>query len=619
MGTAGWAEPSRDLAAYAMVAGCFVLVGLSGSLVSWASAPGSVLLVLRFGIAAIVLLAVFARRRPLKGVFRRDMWLKLLLMGLLDGGSLLAYFFAIRSVGVAVATFLLFIQPVWVALLAPRIVKTPTERVVFASLGVALVGLGVILAPSLLGGGVHLPAIGLAVGLVGGLCYAGFQLLVKGLTREFTSITIVIVECTLDALVILPLAVWQMAGTGMSLTSRDLVAAVVLGLLCTAVAYTMWVEGVARLRVQHSAILGFLTPVVAPLFAWLLLGEAITAPDRARRRPDRRGRRPRRRVRSRRSRGRAAPVNDESAPRRDLFGYVIVVVSYLGMAGSAPLVAWADAPEAIILCLRMAFAALALGVVFLRRPMLADWRRPGAAWRLALMAAMSSLTLLLFFYAVRNTSVAIAMFMLFLMPVWVALAAPRLFKSPREPIVWPALGLALAGLAVILVPDLLGEGVEVSLLGMLAALFTGFGYATYTISVKGLTKIVAPSTISMAEAAGDTLLVLPLAVWQFSSTGYHLDGKAWIAAVVMGVFCTAIPYTLWIVGTKRVRVEHVTILGYIEPVAGPLYAVFLVGQLPTVWTVIGGALILGAGLLIVVFGRGEGEGSIAAAAEPEPL
>ena len=128
---------------------------------------------------------------------------------------------------------------------------------------------------------------------------------------------------------------------------------------------------------------------------------------------------------------------------------------------------------------------------------------------------------------------------------------------------------------------------------MLAALFTGFGYATYTISVKGLTKIVAPSTISMAEAAGDTLLVLPLALWQFGSTGYQLDEKAWIAAMVMGVFCTAIPYTLWIVGTKRVRVEHVTILGYIEPVAGPLYAVFLVGQLPTVWTVIGGALILG--------------------------
>ena len=309
-----------------------------------------------------------------------------------------------------------------------------------------------------------------------------------------------------------------------------------------------------------------------------------------------------------------------TAPRRrDPLGYSIVILSYLGMAGSAPLVAWADAPESIILCLRMAFAALALGAVFLRRPMLSDWRRPGAAWRLLLMAAMSSLTLLLFFYAVRTTSVAIAMFMLFLMPVWVALAAPRLFKSPREPAVWPALALALAGLAVILVPDLLGEGVKISTLGLLAALFTGFGYATYTISVKGLTKIVNSSTISMAEAACDALFVLPLALWQFHSTDYQLDGKAWIAAVVMGVFCTAIPYTLWIVGTKRVRVEHVTILGYIEPVAGPLYAVFLVGQLPGIWTWIGGAMILAAGLVIVVFGRGEGEGSAAVMTEPEPL
>ena len=317
----------------------------------------------------------------------------------------------------------------------------------------------------------------------------------------------------------------------------------------------------------------------------------------------------------------AAPARAGSAgpPRRDLLGYGIVLVSYLGMAGSAPLVAWAGAPEAIILTMRMAFAALALGVVFLRRPMIADWRLPGAAWRLVVMAAMSSLTLLLFFFAVLHTSVAIAMFLLFLMPVWVALAAPRLFHSPREPMVFPALALALAGLVVILLPDLLGEGVKISLAGLLAALFTGFGYATYTVSVKGLTKIVAPSTISTAEAAGDALIVLPLALWQFTRTGYHPDERAWIAALVMGVACTAIPYTLWIEGTRRVRVEHVTILGYIEPVAGPLYAVFLVGQLPTLWTVLGGALILGAGLLVVVFGRGEGEASPAVAGEPGPL
>jgi drug/metabolite transporter (DMT)-like permease len=209
------------------------------------------------------------------------------------------------------------------------------------------------------------------------------------------------------------------------------------------------------------------------------------------------------------------------------------------------------------------------------------------------------------------------MFLLFLMPVCVALIAPRVFHASREPILWPALGLALVGLTVVVVPDLLGEGVRLSVFGLVAALLAGFGFAAYTISVKDLTKPVSSSTISMAEAAGDALFVLPLALWLFSSTGYHLDGRAWLGVAIMGLVCTAVAYILWIEGTRRVRVEHVTILGYIEPVAGPPYAVFLVGQMPTVWTIVGGAVILAAGLLVVVFGRGEAEA--ATFAVPEPL
>jgi drug/metabolite transporter (DMT)-like permease len=266
----------HDLRGYSLVAGCFVLVGFSGALVSWASAPNSVLLVLRLVIAAAALGIVFARRRPFSVLRRRDLWPKLLLMGPLDGGSLLAYFFAIRATGVAVATFFLFMQPVWVALLAPHLLKTATEKVVYFSLGVALVGLGVIIAPSLLGDGATFSAVGVVAGLASGVLYAFFHLLVKSLTRELESTTIVTVECILDAIVILPLALWQVLVVGMTLTGKDLVAAAILGLVCTAIAYTMWVEGVARIRVQHSSILGFLTPVVAPLFAWVLLGESVT-------------------------------------------------------------------------------------------------------------------------------------------------------------------------------------------------------------------------------------------------------------------------------------------------------------------------------------------------------
>jgi drug/metabolite transporter (DMT)-like permease len=268
--------PSRDLLGYGLVAGSFVIIGLSGSLVSWATAPGSVLLFMRFGIAAAALGVLFARRRPLRGVLRSGLWPKLLLMSAFDSGALLAYFFAIRTTGVAIATFLLFIQPVWVALLAPRFLKTPTEKIVLLALGVSLVGLAAILGPALLAGGASVSAIGLAAGLGGGWCYAFFQLIVKGLTEQVPSTSIVLCECALDALFILPFALWQTLGTSMRIDARDLLAALVLGLVCTALAYTMWVDGVARIRVQHSSILGFLTPVVAPLLAWLLLGQGVS-------------------------------------------------------------------------------------------------------------------------------------------------------------------------------------------------------------------------------------------------------------------------------------------------------------------------------------------------------
>jgi drug/metabolite transporter (DMT)-like permease len=261
---------------YALVAGSFLIIGLSGTLVTWATAPESVLLVLRFAIAGLILGVVFARRRPLAGIFRRHILPRLLLMGVLDALTMLLYFFAVRSTGVAIGTFLLFMQPVWVALLAPRLLKVPTERVVFWALAIAVSGLAVILAPSFAGGGVHLSAIGITAGLLAGLGYTGFQLLVKGLTREVPSVSIVTFESCADALILLPLALWQSVGSGYSLTGRDLIAVLVLGVVCTAVAYTMWVEGMARVKVQHSSILGFLTPVAAPVYALVLLGQEIS-------------------------------------------------------------------------------------------------------------------------------------------------------------------------------------------------------------------------------------------------------------------------------------------------------------------------------------------------------
>ena len=74
---------SRAAQGYLLVAGSFLIMGLIGALVDWATAPESALLVLRFATAGLVLGVVFARRRPLAGAGAPGVWPRLLVMGCL--------------------------------------------------------------------------------------------------------------------------------------------------------------------------------------------------------------------------------------------------------------------------------------------------------------------------------------------------------------------------------------------------------------------------------------------------------------------------------------------------------------------------------------------------------
>jgi drug/metabolite transporter (DMT)-like permease len=259
-----------------MVVVAYLLVAMSGTLVSLTTAPSSVLLVMRFAVAFVVLAAVFTRRRRLAAVRAPGIPRLLLIMGVFDAATLLLFFFAIRETGVAVATFLYFMQPVWIALLAPKLLGSATEKVVYVAIGVALAGLLVILIPVLSGGDADISWPGLAAGVGCGLLYAGFALLVKQLSGRLDSATLVLSECAVDGLFLLPLALWQAFAVGYVVTGHDLLIGLVLGVVCTAIAYTLWMEGMCRVRVQHSAVLGFLTPVAAPFYALVLLGQSVT-------------------------------------------------------------------------------------------------------------------------------------------------------------------------------------------------------------------------------------------------------------------------------------------------------------------------------------------------------
>ncbi len=265
------------MSGYLQVSLAFLIMGLIGSLVSWSTAPESALLVIRFVIAGLVLALLFARRKPLAGIRKPGILRRIILMGLVDSASLLLFFVAIRETSVAIGMLLMFLAPLWVAMIAPWVLRSRTEPIVYPALALAFLGLCVILWPSLMGSGARLSGLGLAAGLLGGLGFAAFQLLMKDLTGRLPALTLVIAETWIDALVLLPLALWQTLGKGYSLTPRDLASGLILGLVCTALAYMLYTLGMARIKVQHSSILGYLEPVSAPVYALFLLGQGIPA------------------------------------------------------------------------------------------------------------------------------------------------------------------------------------------------------------------------------------------------------------------------------------------------------------------------------------------------------
>ena len=237
--------------------------------------------------------------------------------------------------------------------------------------------------------------------------------------------------------------------------------------------------------------------------------------------------------------------------RETMEGYALVAVSFLIWGAIGAFVRYSTMPESALNVLRMTVGSFLVGAIFARRSTVAEVRRRDVWPRLLLMGVLSASTILLFFIALRLTDASIGMFLLFTNPVYVALLAPRLMRQPADRIVYPSLAIALA------------------------------------------------------EMVLDAVLLLPLGAWQFARTGYELTDNDIVAVLVLGVVCSAIPYVLYPAGLRHIRVEHASILGYLEPVSAPLYAFVLLGEAPALATIVGGALIVVAGVLVIRYGGAE--------------
>jgi drug/metabolite transporter (DMT)-like permease len=203
----------------------------------------------------------------------------------------------------------------------------------------------------------------------------------------------------------------------------------------------------------------------------------------------------------------------------------------------------------------------------------------------------------LFFSSLQHTSVAVALLTHYLTPLLVAVLFAPLFL--RERLTMRDLFITLVGLVglvVVLWPELsnstLGLG---SVLGAASALFYAAGViitrklSNYSIS--GLAGVVYQNFVPV-------VLMSPFFFTSFTANAF-VSGD-WVRAAIFGVLCLGVGFGLFFVGLQKVeKAAYASVLSYGEPIGAIILASIFMGEPMTMFIIVGGILIIGAGIALV--------------------
>ena len=126
--------------------------------------------------------------------------------------------------------------------------------------------------------------------------------------------------------------------------------------------------------------------------------------------------------------------------------------------------------------------------------------------------------------------------------------------------------------------------------GLLWGLGAGLGFALLTLLNRGHVRKHSPLVLTCWQNGFAALVLLP---WSFSAS-WIISGKDWGLLFILGVVCTVGGHTLLINGLRHVRAQVASLLiAGLEPVFAIVFALFLLGEIPSVQTLLGGILIVG--------------------------
>jgi len=183
-----------------------------------------------------------------------------------------------KRVPAGTASLIVAFSPAVAAVLSAIFLRERLTPLRLAGLAISFAGLVIIV---MMGQGVDAPhsledLSYYALVLLAACVWGSYSVVGQSLLRRHPQMRVVAMSLTLGGLPLValaPLDLWpRLAGFPLSVW----IAISFLALLCTVLAYVIWVSGISTLGAARTASFNYLIPLVAVLGGWLLLGERIT-------------------------------------------------------------------------------------------------------------------------------------------------------------------------------------------------------------------------------------------------------------------------------------------------------------------------------------------------------
>jgi drug/metabolite transporter (DMT)-like permease len=156
-------------------------------------------------------------------------------------------------------------------------------------------------------------------------------------------------------------------------------------------------------------------------------------------------------------------------------------------------------------------------------------------------------------------------------------------------------GLALSGTVLVVTNGIPGISATLapSWRGDLLLVAAGVGYAAYSLIGRDVLRRHAPLPVTALSIAWGTVPLVPLAAFEWVSGARPVWTAGTVAGTLyLGVVITALGYLVWNWALERVPAPRAAVFLNVQPIAGALLGVLVLGDAMTAFTVAGGVLIV---------------------------